>query len=619
MGEAGGRAAGRVVLVVVVVSLAAVAGVAASWAWGGGGTGLSLAAQGEGPCAYLPIDVDTYGGDELRNPPQWTPTNGVLKKRLRVAFTKRSTKIAGCPVRLRSYNRKLVGPTFRVRPGDTLAPILVNKLPVESPAQVQRQRRQQTSSAHVAVKPHSYNTTNLHFHGLHVSPRANGDNVLLAVDPQTTQRYDVEIPEDHPPGTFWYHAHGHGSTAIQVGSSMAGAIVIEDDPKKIPPALAAANEREKVMVFQTVLYDAKGKVQNIKAFFPDDPSPTATPTPCAKGRPTCGWNGSHRLTTINGQIVPTIQMQPGEVQRWRMVGGAFRELIELRLEGHALHEIALDGLYLGRVDTWSEDKTILLAPGYRSDVLVQANPDADPGTTYDLVDVSEPPEGSLRGEAEDRQVVAKVVIEGPPLDMDLPTDQEMAPLAPFPGVDLRYEAEGVQIAEFRLFGDRVGAAPITSPLPPSASPSPLPPLPDERHKLYFQINGEEFDPKRVRRVALGTVDVWSLTTVGNPPGLGKTVGPTHVFHIHVNPFQYVREGPEGPELVWKDTVVVPDPQAPDPNAGFVNVYTHYTDFTGKFVIHCHILDHEDLGMMQVVKVVRPAALVRPPPHANPGH
>jgi FtsP/CotA-like multicopper oxidase with cupredoxin domain len=227
---------------------------------------------------------------------------------------------------------------------------------------------------------------------------------------------------------------------------MAGAIVIEDDPKAIPPALAAANEREKVMVFQTILYDAKGKAQSIKAFFPDGSSPSPQPTPCVKARPTCRWHGSHRLMTINGQVVPTIHMRPGEVQRWRMVGGAFNELIRLQLEGHDLHEIALDGLYLGRVDTWpyqpdtdpdDPPMSIVLGPGYRSDVLVQAQ---DEGT-YDLIDMGLPPADSLRGVPEDRQVVARVVVEGEPLDMELPTDEEMAPLAPFPGVERRVNAD----------------------------------------------------------------------------------------------------------------------------------------------------------------------------------
>src|ERR1700681_4796853 len=67
----------------------------------------------------------------------------------------------------------------------------------------------------------------------------------------------------------------------------------------------------------------------------------------------------------------------------------------------------------------------------------------------------------------------------------------------------------------------------------------------------------------------------------------------HVFHIHVNPFQYTRRDPQNkPELVWKDTLLIPAGNG----TNSVNVYTTYKDFTGRFVMHCHILDHEDLGM-----------------------
>jgi hypothetical protein len=86
----------------------------------------------------------------------------------------------------------------------------------------------------------------------------------------------------------------------------------------------------------------------------------------------------------------------------------------------------------------------------------------------------------------------------------------------------------------------------------------------------------------------------------NPPNITPQNGipPTpHVFHIHVNPFQYVRTGPDGkPEMVWKDTLLI--------QAGQTSTfYTQYQDYIGQFVMHCHILDHEDLGMMEVVEAV----------------
>jgi FtsP/CotA-like multicopper oxidase with cupredoxin domain len=73
----------------------------------------------------------------------------------------------------------------------------------------------------------------------------------------------------------------------------------------------------------------------------------------------------------------------------------------------------------------------------------------------------------------------------------------------------------------------------------------------------------------------------------------------------------VRKDPAGAdELVWKDTVLVPTAVGANrqPISQRVDVYTRYTDYIGKFVLHCHILDHEDLGMMEVVEVIEPEAV-----------
>ena len=215
--------------------------------------------------------------------------------------------------------------------------LLNNALPVETPAAVAAQFEQERSNAHLSVVPASFNTTNLHTHGLHVSPVGNSDNVLLAIVPGTQLPYEIKVPASHPPGSFWYHAHTHGSTSIQVGSGMAGALILEDDPNKIPVALREANKGEKVMVLQTILYDTNGELNQIAALFPDR-NPCPTPNPGT-------WTCSMRKVTINGQIQPVITMRPGEVQRWRLIDTGFRQSFTLRLEDHALHEIALDGLY----------------------------------------------------------------------------------------------------------------------------------------------------------------------------------------------------------------------------------------------------------------------------------
>ena len=515
-------------------------------------------------CEYKDIDVARYGEKPFRNPPDIVSANGVLKGGLDVQYTDPNTvSIGGCGVTLRTYGGRLVGPTLRAKPGDVLNILLSNKLPVETPDQVNQQFEQERSNAHLSVVPASFNTTNLHTHGLHVSPVGNSDNVLLALLPQTQFPYEIRVPASHPPGSFWYHAHTHGSTSIQVGSGMAGALILEDDASKIPPALREANKGEKVMLFQTILYDTNGELNQISALFPD-PSPCPTPNPGT-------WTCSKRQITINGDLRPVITMRPGEVQRWRMIDTGFRASLAIRLEGHPLHEIALDGLYLGRVDTWAAGQTIELQPGYRSDVLVQAS--KTPGR-YRLINGALTAAQSLRAVAQAEEVLAIVDVQGDPVDMALPTSAEMAPLAPFPNLDLKAKAVGVQQVVFKLGQD----------------------VPGKRN--YFQINYEAFDPNHTRKVVLNTVDQWSLSTIGDPTANNGIPPLPHVFHIHVNPFQFERQGPSGPETVWKDTVLIP-PQKQ------INVYTQYTDYIGAFVLHCHILDHEDLGMMEDVEVVSP--------------
>ena len=69
-------------------------------------------------------------------------------------------------------------------------------------------------------------TTNLHTHGLHVSPEGNGDNVFRMVEPGERATYEYVVPTDHPTGTFWYHPHHHGTVADQVFGGLFGALVV---------------------------------------------------------------------------------------------------------------------------------------------------------------------------------------------------------------------------------------------------------------------------------------------------------------------------------------------------------------------------------------------------------
>ena len=187
-----------------------------------------------------------YGYQPLKNPPVERSVTGSCRRLLAVTYTDpKTTSLGGVRCGYAATTGKLAGPTFRIKAGDVMRILLDNRLPVESPEELEAQIQQEAASAFIETRPHSFNTTNLHTHGLHVSPVGNSDNVLLAIEPQTKFPYEIRVPGNHPPGTFWYHAHAHGSTAVQVGSGMEGALIIDDDEAKIPAALREANKARK--------------------------------------------------------------------------------------------------------------------------------------------------------------------------------------------------------------------------------------------------------------------------------------------------------------------------------------------------------------------------------------
>jgi FtsP/CotA-like multicopper oxidase with cupredoxin domain len=446
---------------------------------------------------------------------------GHLRTRLAISYTRH--RIGQDPVYLRSYERSLVGPTLRFRPGDVVEVDLVNQLPAEPPA------------PH-GNGPHGLNTTNLHTHGLHVSPAGPGDNVLLEIAPGQRQHYRFEIPASHPAGTFYYHPHKHGSTAVQLGNGMAGVLIVEGDIDRLP-AIAAA--RERVLVLQQIPYHRKtGMVDWREVAFTD----------------------AHSLTTINGLLKSRLELRPREVQRWRLVHAGIKVphavvLVDGKGNPVPLYQIAVDGITSGRLEPLA---AVELGPGNRADVLVQVE---RPGTYY-LVER----EVVLRDVVPERQVLAEVIVAGPPLAMALPSEAELRTLAPLKTL-ARAPNPGKQRVELWLDGDL--------------------------HKL----DGHPFDPaSRPRQLKLGRVDEWTVTVLGEGINI-------HPFHLHTNPFEVLAiNGKRLAQPVWRDTVLVASRASVYPTKEVV-FRTRYRDFTGKAMIHCHNAIHEDMGMMQLVEMV----------------
>lgn len=554
------------------------------------------------PCPYTETDIanPAIAGQPFQNPEEIRSSNGVLTAKLNVVYTDpATTKIAGCGVKLRSYNGKLVGPTLRIKAGDTLNITLNNQL---------GKAKEDMTLKNVCDNPHNsfggsplptnFNCTNLHTHGLHVSPKDSADNVLALVPPIPASATDkdspganprqisIPLPKSHMPGTEWYHPHVHGSTGIQVASGMEGAVIVEDDPQTTPKSILDASKDEKIFMIQDIPYDDQGQIDDFLSLG-DDRSYVRD-----------------RYLMVNGQIAPVITMQPGQVQRWRFIDSSFHRTVQLLLQDHDLNEIAVDGNYLSKMDTWVNNASrknpcctgkndqeytfklkkqpVELIPGSRSDILVQAS--TTPGrykltaTTF-LSGRLDPSTATIN-----EYVLAWLeVVKGPEVAMALPTADEIKKLPHYQNIeykDLTNENSYHQIATFNrdqpAGGNDGGIA-----CNPVRDQTPC-------YPVAFQVNGQTFHMDNSPRILkLGNIDSWLVTSEDSMRN--------HVFHIHTNDFQTTRSDPNSEtEILWRDSLLVKYSQPQ-------TIYTRYEDFDGTAVMHCHLLSHEDMGMMQAIQ------------------
>ncbi|MDD2858748.1 MAG: multicopper oxidase family protein [Candidatus Nanopelagicales bacterium] len=376
-----------------------------------------------------------------------------------------------------TYNGTDLPPQLRLRPGDLLRVRLVNRLP---------------------------QMTNLHTHGLHVSPTGASDNPYVMVESGSSFDYEIRIPRNQPVGTFWYHPHVHGSSAPQVNLGMAGSIVIED-PTRPSPVPAGATDRTIVL---------------------SDP---VLGTTSAVARTTMmdqmhGRSGTFVL--LNGQLDPTIPMTGGRLEFWRLINTSVTRNYQLTVDSADLHLVGTDG---GPLGTALPRSTITLTPGERAEIVVR------PRTA-----------GALAV----RDFGTRIATLASPGALPAAALRTLAPVPALATVDRRRTLTMVET------GGMMGGTPT--------------------------FDGRPFDAARIdQRVSLGTVEEWTIA---------NTTHMAHPFHLHVWPYQVVARSDGSALPGWRDTVLVPA-------NGWVRIRIAFADIRGKTVYHCHILDHEDAGMM----------------------
>lgn len=447
-------------------------------------------------------------GPALRAPAELRSADGLLQLTLDAAPG--PVELGGRQVGALCYNGTVPGPTLRLRPGDELNVRLENGL----------------------SEP-----TNLHVHGLHVSPQADGDNVFRSVLPGRGFDYRYRLPSDHPPGVYWYHPHHHGMVADQIFAGLFGAIIVED-----PEAIPVSTER--VLLVSDTTLDSAGNIAAVSLM-----------------ERMAGREGE--LLLLNGQSNPLLTAQPGARERWRIINTCVARYLRLRLDGQQLQVLGMDSGRSPEPETVDE---LLLAPGNRADLLVTAAAG----------------EAVLQALPYDRGAVPGMMGQGPfPVSMPgaLATFRVSGASAAWPGdvasrpaqEDLRTAAVTARRQVVLSMGAGRGRR--------SGGMAGM---------MRFTINGREYSGARTdTTVAAGTVEEWTLV---------NTSPMDHPFHLHVWPMQVINDnGRAAGSVVMRDVVNVRA-------NGHATVRIAFRDFSGRSVYHCHILDHEDLGMMGVIEV-----------------
>jgi FtsP/CotA-like multicopper oxidase with cupredoxin domain len=442
--------------------------------------------------------AEVEGREPLIQPPEIRSRNGVLNATITAAPGRVQLREYAFPGFL--YNDAYLPPLLRVRLGDVMRITFRNNLPDDP--------------------------SNLHYHGMTVSPRGNSDNVFVHVHPGDEFAYEVRVPATgrQGPGLFWYHPHAHGVVAKQMLGGMSGGLVV-DGSEQLFPILQGLPER-----FFLIKHAELGE--------------------------------GNEIISINGQLNPMVEVRPGEMQFWRIANIGATLFIKFQIEGMPLYVMATDGHPLSQPRKMSE---FFLGPGERIDAIA-IGPQAG---EYAMRTISFPNEAWRKPDPP--QQLATVVSAGSP-----PT---------------RADAEA-EILRQRIDGarwiDEVRSTTIARRRRLEYSKTP------DRHA--FMIDGRVMDESRVdQTVKLGDTEEWTVI---------NTDQQYHSFHIHQTAFLVTEINGVGQnEDSLRDTFSVPP--ATDEGPGILKVVIPFTDpvIVGRFVYHCHAVDHEDKGMMGIVEVV----------------
>jgi FtsP/CotA-like multicopper oxidase with cupredoxin domain len=559
------------------------------WVWLGCAVGAllpGLCRAAADPCARPPP------AGLVSDPPALRSRDGVLSLELAVRnYREADGSVRYCYVTPAGEQ----SPTLRMRPGDLLILKLKNELDdfgsaAAAPAHAHAAAKRAAKEDPCSSASMSLTATNLHFHGLTVPPVCHQDDVLktsIAAGAPPFE-YRFRIPAHEPPGLYWYHPHIHGFTTAQVLGGASGALIVEGI-ERANPAVAGMPERVLVIRDQNLLNPnappAKSEPVVPKMLIDRDGDSANNGT---------GFGKPAKDLSINYVPVPypdyppaRLEMRPGERQLFRVVNACGITYLNLAVlfqhSPQKLGIVAIDGVPLntnGKADNAIEWRDhIGLPPGARVEFIVTAPPAGVPALL-----VTRTVDTGQGGENDPNRALAAIVAD-PEANTAASLPSEHDPLPPPP---LPWLGDVAPVRVRRLYFSEK----LSNPADPNSATD-----------FYLTVDGETpkmFDPAAPEPdivVHQGDVEDWIIENRSTE---------LHAFHIHQLHFLLIGwSGVPVDEPFLRDTVNVPyyNGRALEYPSVRLRMDFRDPDLIGTFVYHCHLLEHEDGGMMGTIRVL----------------
>ena len=521
--------------------------------------------------------------------------NGVLKVNLTVRnYTDANGTTRYCYV----SDDGAKSPTLRLSPGDLLILSLKNDL--KGPAHAVAASAATAASHHHSISEKNASpcasgsmtvtSTNLHFHGLTVPAVCHQDEVLkTSIQPGDAPfEYRFHIPDNEPPGLYWYHPHIHGFSKAQVLGGLSGAMIIEGI-ERANKEVAGLPERVLIIRDQDLVNPnappSKSEPVVPKTLIDHDGDAANTGT---------GFGKPAKDLSINFVPVPypdylpaSIEMKPEERQFWRVLNASAITYLNLEvLYKHApqkLGVVALDGVPINANGTSGDfiawEQHIGVPPGGRVEFVVTGPPVGVPGLL-----VTRTVDTGVGGENDPNRMIATITASP---DAAEPRSKLASSSEPLPQSTLPWLGSVAPVRTRKLYFSEK----LSDPNNPNSATT-----------FYLTVDGqtpEAFDPTSdVPNIIVkqGDVEDWIIENRSTE---------LHAFHIHQLHFMMLEwQGVPVNEPFLRDTINVPFYKSQMLDYPSVKIRMDFRDpnTVGTFVYHCHLLEHEDGGMMGVIRV-----------------